>query len=154
MEHAKIMLTIERVATVTRNRHAETGDLTNVIIDTPLRIAVMVANLMGIAARTTSLARILLVVTLKHAPEHMNQADALLTTEIITSTNARAIHNNPIEETTVREILNILAILIHVHNTMSEINTEGQNSVNSIEASHLLETTAILKVRFMAMTAI
>jgi hypothetical protein len=84
----------------------------------------------------------------------MNQADVLLMTEIITSTNVRAIRNNTIEATTVKEILKILAILIHTLNIRSEINTEDQSSVNSIETCHLLETTTIPKGRFKAMTAI
>lgn len=155
MEHAKIILIIEPVAIVTHNRHVETGDLTNVPIDTPLRTAAMVASLMGIVERTTSQVSIPLAVTLKHVPAHMTQADALLTTEIIISTNAKAFRNNLIEATTVRGILNILAILNHAHNIMmSEINTEDQDSVNSIETCHLLGTTTIPKGRFKAMTAI
>ena len=152
MEHAKIMLTIDPETIVTHNRLVA-GDLTNATIDTPLRITAMAVNLMEIAGRTTKQAEILLAVTTKLIPDPMNQASALLTIEITTTTIDTAILSNPIEATIVKEIRNILANPINAHNIMSENNIEDKISGNSIEKSPLPGTTTRPKGLFTVMIA-
>src|SRR3974390_509744 len=129
MEHAKIILIIEPEAIVTHNLLAATGVLTNATIDTPLRIAAPIANHMVIEERTINRVEIPLAVTQAHSPGLTNQANALLTIEITTGTNATATLNNLIKVNNFKEILNILVNLTHAHNIKSEISTVSETNI-------------------------
>jgi hypothetical protein len=160
MEHAKIILTIEPEAIVTHNLLAATGVLTNATIDTPLRIAAPIANHMVIDERTINRVEIPLAVTQAHSPGLTNQANALLTIEITTGTNATATLNNLIKVNNIKEILNILVNLTHAHNIKSEISTVSGTNIEDKSRADLIETRLLPgtmttpKGQFTAMIAI
>jgi hypothetical protein len=159
MEHAQIMLTIEAEAIVIHNRQAATGVLTNATIGTPLKIAATIASLMVIVERIIKRVEIPLAVTHDQIPDLTNQANALLTIEIPTITNATITLNDLIKVNTIKETLNIPANLTHALNITSEISTvSGTNiedsRVDLIEKGLHPGTTTIPKDQFTAMIAI